>query len=522
MAGSSQANIYKNLKGEELLAMALSRGEGTLSSNGALAVQTGARTGRSPKDRFIVKDSLTENVVDWGQVNQPISKACSDHLWQRVQDYLSQRESLFVMERLCVGTDPAYQIPLHLTCELAWQALFSKNLFVTAQSPGKFCQPQWTILSAPGFQTDPVRDGVHSDAAIILDFTDHRLLVCGTGYGGEIKKGMFTVLNFILPDHKALPMHCAANKSANGDVALFFGLSGTGKTTLSTDPERSLVGDDELGWTPEGVFNFEGGCYAKCINLSQKNEADIWHAIREGAVMENVVLDSQTKDPCYDDDSLTQNTRVAYPLSYIEHSVPSGRAGPPQNLIFLTCDLYGVLPPVARLSKEQAAYYFLSGYTALVGSTEVGTDAAIKPTFSACFGAPFFPRPAQEYAQLLMDYIRSTNATVYLVNTGWQGGPYGKGGERFPIPMTRAVIHAILNGGLQEASYKVLPGFNIEIPEFISGGNLGDGPIISDPREAWKKPEEYAAYRDELIQEFQKNFEKFNAPHIQKAGPTLP
>ena len=521
MAKSSQAKVYKNLKSEELLAMSLSRGEGSLSSNGALAVQTGARTGRSPKDRFIVKDSTTETVVDWGVVNQPISKACFDHLWQRVQDYLSQRESLFTMD-LCVGADPTYQIPLHLTCEMAWQALFANNMFITEKYSGKSHQPQWTALCAPQFQTDPVRDGVYSDAAIILDFTDHRFLVCGTGYAGEIKKGMFTVLNFLLPDQKVLPMHCAANTGANGDVALFFGLSGTGKTTLSADSERSLIGDDEHGWAPQGIFNFEGGCYAKCINLSQKNEADIWHAIREGAIMENVVLDPKTKDPCYNDDSLTQNTRVAYPLSHIGHCVPSGRAGHPQNLIFLTCDLYGVLPPVARLSKEQAAYYFLSGYTALVGSTEVGTDVVIKPTFSTCFGAPFFPRPAQEYAHLLMDHIQSTDATVYLVNTGWQGGPYGKGGERFSIPMTRAVIHAILNGGVKEVPSRLLPGFNIEIPELIPGGNLGSSPIISDPRQAWKNPEEYAHYRDNLIQEFQKNFEKFKAPLIQRAGPILP
>lgn len=517
MTQSSSPKIYNNLNRDELLHMAVSRGEGILSRNGALAVQTGERTGRSPKDRFIVKDSTTENKVDWGDINQPISATSFEKLWQRATNYLNDRDCLFTAD-LCVGVDPSYQVPIHLTCELAWQVLFSQNLFVTKSDSDISHQPQWTILSAAKLQTDPERDGVRSDAAIMLDFTNHRLLVCGTQYAGEIKKGMFSVLNFLLPDRHVLPMHCAANQGEKGDVALFFGLSGTGKTTLSTDPERFLIGDDEHGWTPNGVFNFEGGCYAKCINLSQKNEPEIWDAIHGGAVMENVVLDPTTKDPRYDDEQLTQNTRVAYPLSYIENCVISGQGGPPQNLIFLSCDLYGVLPPVARLTKEQAAYYFLSGYTALVGSTEIGSDAAIKPTFSACFGAPFFPRPAQDYAHLLMDSIHSTKATVYLVNTGWFGGPYGKGGTRFPIPTTRAVIHAILNGGMKNVSYKNLPGFNIEIPDAPNGLG-GIEPTLLEPRLGWKNADEYPVYTTKLIQEFQKNFEKFHAPHIQKAGP---
>ena len=519
MTNTIASKIYRDIAHKELLRFAISRGEGELARNGALAVVTGARTGRSPKDRFIVSDSITEKVVDWGEINQPITSEQFEALWQRTRDYLNGKDSLFEVT-MSVGADPEYQIPITLTCELAWHALFAQNLFVPYDSEEKTSLPSWTILSAPLFKTDPERDGVHSDAAVVLDFTNHRLLICGTLYAGEIKKGMFTVLNFLLPDRKVLPMHCAANQGSTGDAALFFGLSGTGKTTLSTDPERYLIGDDEHGWGPLGVFNFEGGCYAKCINLSQTNEADIWNAIRDGAVMENVILDSQTKEPLYDDASLTQNTRVAYPISYIKNSVPSGQGASPKNVIFLSCDLYGVLPPVARLTKEQAAYYFLSGYTALVGSTEVGTDAAIKPTFSACFGAPFFPRPAQEYAQLLMEYVQSTNADVYMVNTGWFGGAYGKGGERFAIPTTRAVVRAILTGGMKGLSYKPLPGFNFEIPDAsceLPGIDSG----LLDPQQSWKNIDEYPTFAHKLIQEFQTNFEKFDAPLIQRAGPVL-
>lgn len=401
---SSDHKIYNNLSREELLAIALSRGEGVLASNKALAVQTGLRTGRSPKDRFIVKDAITENAVDWNAINQPIDPDCFDRLWRRAEDYLKTRDSLFTAN-LYVGADSAYQLPVHLKCELAWHALFAKDLFIERPASPPPTQPAWTILSAPNLSTDPQRDGVHSDAAIMLNFAKRRLLVCGAHYAGEIKKGMFSVLNFILPPLKVLPMHCSANQSKEGSVTLFFGLSGTGKTTLSADPERCLIGDDEHGWSSRGIFNFEGGCYAKCINLSQKNEPLIWNALREGAVMENVVLDPITKDPQYDDDSLTQNTRAAYPLAYIENYVPDLQSGHPQNIIFLSCDLYGVLPPVARLTPEQAAYYFLSGYTALVGSTEIGSATTIKPTFSSCFGAPFFSRPPAEYAQLLIEHL---------------------------------------------------------------------------------------------------------------------
>ncbi|MBX9805196.1 MAG: phosphoenolpyruvate carboxykinase (ATP) [Alphaproteobacteria bacterium] len=519
MTKSATPQIYENLSQDALLKMAISRGEGVVSSNGALAVETGSRTGRSPKDRFIVKDDLTERTVDWGLINQPVTVQCFDSLWDRVEAYLNTKDALFVSQH-CVGADTTYQIPLQLTCELAWHGLVAKNLFICDQELRTPQTLPWTVLCAPNFQSEPARDGVNSDAAVILNFTKRRLLICGTHYAGEIKKGMFTVMNFLMPEQQVLPMHCAANQGAEGDVALFFGLSGTGKTTLSTDHERFLIGDDEHGWSPQGVFNFEGGCYAKCINLSKKNEPDIWHAIRHGAVMENVILDPLTKDPCYDDAALTQNTRVAYPLSFIDRFVKSGNAAHPNHLIFLSCDLYGVLPPVARLNKEQAAYYFLSGYTALVGSTEVGSDVAIKPTFSACFGAPFFPRPPLDYAHLLMAHIEATNAGVYLVNTGWSGGPYGKGGERFSIPTTRSIVHAILNGYLEDALYQKLPGFNFEIPDASHGIHGLDAKLL-DPRRSWENPQEYDQYAARLIQEFQKNFEKFDAPTVKQAGPVL-
>ncbi|MBV8801835.1 MAG: phosphoenolpyruvate carboxykinase, partial [Gammaproteobacteria bacterium] len=513
--------IFVNLSASELINMALTRNEGVLAANQALNVSTGVRTGRSPKDRFIVKDAVTEKVVDWNTTNQAIAPEIFKALWHRAEEYLNQKNCSFI-SYLKVGADTKYALTVKVVTELAWHNLFARTMFI---HPDALNQPvinsdqsdQWQILCVPSFATDPVRDGVHSDAAIILNFSEKRLLICGTYYAGEMKKGMFSVLNFLLPNDNVLPMHCSANVGKDGKTALFFGLSGTGKTTLSADPARALIGDDEHGWSDEGVFNFEGGCYAKCIDLSQEREPMIWDAIRYGSIMENVVLDPKTKVPDYTNTSLTQNTRAAYPRDYISPRVDNNKAGQPNAVIFLTCDLYGVLPPVARLTKEQAAYYFLSGYTALVGSTEVGQGSGIKQTFSTCFGAPFFPRPAREYADLLMKRLDYSGAQVYLVNTGWTGGAHGQGGKRFSIPMTRAIIDAVVNGDLEQVEYEQIPGFNLAVPTQVKGVDS----IVLNPIKTWSNPDEYNHFAKLLMQNFIDNFKKFTqvSDEIRKAGP---
>lgn len=512
------SNQYINLSIKELVDIALTRGEGELASNEALVVKTGARTGRSPKDRFIVKDSTTETQVDWNTINQAISTEKFDALWKKAQQYLDAKDAQFV-SYLRVGAHDQLGIPVKVMTELAWHNLFAHVLFIRSATPQITQEAnQWTILSTPGLKTDPAIDGVNSDAAVILNFSQRRILICGTYYAGEMKKAMFSVLNFILPQHDILPMHCAANAGKDGDTALFFGLSGTGKTTLSADPERFLIGDDEHGWGADGIFNFEGGCYAKCIDLSQEREPLIWDAIRYGSVIENVVLNAETKTPDYADSSLTQNTRAAYPREYIEQRVENNRGKQPHSVLFLTCDLYGVLPPVARLTPEQAAYYFLSGYTALVGSTEVGQGSGIKPTFSTCFGAPFFPRPPSVYADLLMKRLQNFDAQVYLVNTGWTGGAHGKGGQRFSIPTTRAVVTAIVGGEMKKAEFEKLPGFNIEIPKTLAGIDEK----LLNPRKNWSSAEEHDTHANVLITQFIDNFKRFQVSDlIKNAGPVL-
>src|SRR3990167_3416439 len=507
-----------NLSVKELIDAALARGEGELASNQALVVKTGARTGRSPKDRFIVRDHVTEKAVDWNTINQPISPEKFSLLWEKASDYMAALDAHFV-SYLKVGAHETLGIPVKVMTELAWHTLFANVLFIRPETPKVTNEPnQWTILSAPGFKPNGAEDGVNGDAAVILNFADRRILITGTYYAGEMKKAMFSVLNFLLPEHDILPMHCAANVGADGDTALFFGLSGTGKTTLSADPERFLIGDDEHGWGNDGIFNFEGGCYAKCIDLSQEREPLIWNAIRYGTVIENVVLDPQTKERDYADASLTQNTRAAYPREYIPQRVIENRGKQPHSILFLTCDLYGVLPPVARLTPEQAAYYFLSGYTALVGSTEVGTGGGIKPTFSTCFGAPFFPRPPQVYADLLIKRLNHHSTDVYLVNTGWTGGAHGQGGKRFSIPTTRAIVSAIVNGELKNADYETLPGFHFEIPKSVDGV---DSKLLY-PKKSWQNQAEHDKYAKLLIQQFKDNFKQFDVNDaIQQAGPEI-
>jgi phosphoenolpyruvate carboxykinase (ATP) len=508
LAGTGVApsgEVHANLTAPALVAGALRRGEGRLSADGAFIAVTGQHTGRSVQDKFVVDEPETRDAVWWGKVNRPLPAEKFAGLLARVRAWLGQKPELFTQD-LHAGADPAHRIRVRLVTPNAWHALFARNMFIRPDRDAlDGFAPDWTILHAPDFEADPATDGCRSTTVIAVSLATRTIVIAGTSYAGEIKKSIFTVMNWLLPERGVLPMHCSANVGRDGDVALFFGLSGTGKTTLSSDPERALIGDDEHGWSDAGVFNFEGGCYAKVIRLSRDAEPQIWDAShRFGTVLENVVADGDGNLDL-DDGSLTENTRSCYPIHYIPNIVPSGTAGLPRNVVMLTADAFGVLPPISKLSSAQAMYHFLSGYTARVAGTEKGLGKEPQATFSTCFGAPFLPRHPEVYGRMLADLIARHGADCWLVNTGWTGGAYGTG-QRMSIQVTRALLRAALDGSLAQAEFTPDPYFGLMTPKAVPGIPAN----VLNPREGWADKAAYDRTAQKLVGLFEQNFATFS------------
>jgi phosphoenolpyruvate carboxykinase (ATP) len=510
-------DIHYQLTPEELVQDTLRRKEGVLSSTGALVIRTGEFTGRSPKDRYIVKDSITADTIHWNDFNQPMEEKYFHTIFNEMTTYLDNQPERWVRD-CYVCADPRHRLNIRVITETPAISLFAYNMFLRpAEEELENFHPDWRILSAPGLKLDPVACGIRQHNAVVISFHHKMILLAGTGYTGETKKAIFTILNYLLPKEKnILSMHCSANRGKEGDTAIFFGLSGTGKTTLSADPQRKLIGDDEHGWTEDNVFNFEGGCYAKCINLKEDKEPEIFHAIRPGALVENIKFYPGTDLINFEDGSITENTRVSYPLSYIGNALEPSVGDMPKNIFFLTCDAYGVLPPVSRLTPGQAMYQFISGYTAKVAGTETGITEP-KPTFSACFGAPFLPLHPGRYAEILGRKMKEHGVKVWMINTGWSGGPYLKG-SRIRLAYTRAMITAALEGGLDDVEYDTHAIFGVAMPRTCPGVPPG----ILNPRSAWPEPAAYDKMANDLAGWFINNFKKYEdgvTPEVRNAAP---
>jgi len=513
---SPRGEVHWNLIAPELFQAAARRNEGEFADMGPFVAVTTPHTGRSPNDKFVVKEPTSDKDVDWGKVNQAMKTDSYSLLLADVKRHLNESSELFVEDLYC-GADPTYRLSVRYISPNAWHMAFVRNMFIRPElSDLPTFDPNFTVLHAPEFQADPARHGTRSGTFIVLNVAERTILIGGTRYAGELKKAMFTVMNYLLPKQGVLSMHCSANVGKAGDTALFFGLSGTGKTTLSADPNRGLIGDDEHGWSEHGIFNFEGGCYAKVINLSPDSEPDIYRTTQMfGTVLENVVLDPATKQVRFADQSITENTRASYPLHYIRNYVEGGRGGHPRNVVFLTADAFGVLPPIAKLTPQQAMYYFLSGYTAKVAGTERGVKEP-QPTFSACFGAAFLVWHPTKYAKMLGDLLRQHKSNVWLINTGWIGGPYGVG-ERIKLKYTRTIVHAALHGDLDDVKTHTDAVFGLAVPNEIHGVPAK----VLNPRESWSDPTAYDAQAKKLAGMFRENFEKFGSVEAatKRAGP---